>query len=210
MRKARVSSHPGSRTCGAITWCRPMLFMSTSARPTELPTALLFRRRAARASACWSSTATIARPRRTPGNQCPDSFPRRSVSARYVIDTDGQPERAIRAAHRFGGTHVEPGAGRNLAGFGDISELSRRAGRTGVEAEACDVRQAPFTAQSRCRCRSRYTLATMVARPPNCSKPAATLPPARSGSRASTGGPRRAGQPPSGREQPRHPDGTAP
>ena len=104
MRKPRVSSHPGSRTCGAITWCRPMLFMSSSARPAELPTALLFRRRAARASACWSSTATTARPRRTPGNWCPDSFPRRSVSARYAIDTGGQPDRAIRAAHRFVGT----------------------------------------------------------------------------------------------------------
>ena len=157
MRKARVSSHPGSRTCGAITWSRPMLFMSSSARPTELPTALLFRRRAARASACWSSTATIARPRRTPGNQCPDSFPRRSVSARYVIDTDGQPDRAIRAAHRFGGTHVEPGAGRNLAGIGDIGELGRRSGRTGIETEACGVWKIRLTGQSRCRYRGRCT-----------------------------------------------------
>lgn len=157
-----------------------------------------------------SRTARTCATQQTPGSRCPDSSPRLSVSARYVIDTGGQPDRAIRAAHRLGGTYVEPGARRNLAGFGDISELSRRAGRTGIEAEACDVRQAPFTAQSRCRCRSRCTLATMVARPPNCSKPAATLPPARSGSRTSTGGPRRAGQPPSGREQPRHPDGTAP
>jgi hypothetical protein len=136
--------------------------------------------------------------------------PRLAVLACYAIHTGRQRDHAIHAAHRFVGAHAEPGAGRNLAGIGDIGKLGRRAGRTGIEAEACDVWQVPFAAPSRCRCRGRCTLATIVARPPNCSEPAATLPPVRSGSRASTGGSGRAGQPPSGREQPRHSDGTTP